>query len=211
MSISSSIANASPLFGLSRAQPLKDLFGAQKDDEANAAANPSADLLRMIQGVLQPEAAKKPADNRTDNIYARIQVNGKTVATIYNTGASETSNALARKAKQSEDGQGPELAQKRAEELAAASGGTIVKANTALTQAQWQAQQADKAGAIVDPVQQEKQRSYSGLQERRMIADPSMLVQAQLFAQQSFGFDAKTALSYVPPLDDQMKTDASFA
>jgi hypothetical protein len=211
VSLSSSISAGSPLFGLSHARPLKDLFGDQNEEAKNAAASPSADLLRMIQGVMKPEKPEKSsASDHSQDIYAEIKVGGKTVATIYNDGSAATSNALARKAKLS-DGEGLDLAEKRSQELAAAAGGAIVKPNKSVSQAQWMAQQADKAGAVVDPVQQEKQRSYSGLQERRMIADPSMLLQAQLFAQQTMGFDAQSAMSYVPPLDDQMKTDTAFA
>jgi hypothetical protein len=215
VSLSSSISGSNPLYDFTRVKPLSQRLSErqQGDDQNQVNGGLSADLLRMIQGVMKPEAGKQQqqADNRPDNIYAQIQLNGKTVATIYNSGATETSNAIAAKTKHSDDGQGPELAQQRAEELAAAAGGKIVKSNTALTQAQWQAQQADKPGAIVDPVQQEKQRFYSGLRERSMIADPSMLVQAQLFAQQTMGFDTQTAMSYVPPLDDTMSTESAKA
>lgn len=215
MSLSSSISGSNPLFDFTRVKPLSQrLSEKQGEDENQVNGGLSADLLRMIQGTMKPENGKQQADkqqvsNRTDNIYAQIQVNGKTVATIYNDGSTETSNAIAKKAKQSDNGQGPELAQTRAEELAAAAGGKIVKANSALTQAEWQAQQSGKPGAVVDQIQREKQRWYSGMQERGMIADPSMLLQAQLFAQQ--GFDAKSALSYVPPLDDTMSTEGAKA
>jgi hypothetical protein len=208
VSAASISSNVSAL-DLLRLKPQKKT-GAEQPDAAAALTGPSADLLRLIQGMMKPDAAKQQPDNRPDNIYAEIKVGGKTVATIYNSGGTETTNALGKKVKLS-DGQGPELAQKRAEELAAASGGKIVKANSAISHAQWSAQQAGKPGAVEDPVSQEKQRWYSGLQERSMIADPSMLLQAQLFAQQSMGFDAKSAMSYVPPLDDRMSSEGTAA
>jgi hypothetical protein len=211
MSIASSTSASSSPLDFLRLKPQKPKIGIEPSDADDALKSPSADLLRMIQGVMKPARPEKGSSaDKTQDIYAEIQVNGKTVATIYNDGSTETSNALAAKTKHS-DGQGPDHAQKRAEELAAAAGGKIVIADSAISQAQWAALQADKPGAIADPVQQEKQRWYSGLQERSMIANPSMLVQAQLFAQQSFGFDAKSAMSYVPPLDDTMKTDTAFA
>lgn len=205
-----SISSNSPLDFL-RLQPQKPKTGVEPTDAADALAGPAADLLRMIQGVMKPTKPEKGAGaDKSQEIYAEIKVGGKTVGTIYNDGSAETSNALAAKTKFS-DGQGIDLAQKRAEELAAAAGGAIVKPGRAISQAQWAAQRAGKAGAVEDPVQQEKQRSYSGLRERQMIADPSMLLQAQLFAQQTMNFDAKSAMSYVPPLDDSMKTETAFA
>ena len=209
-----SISNSSPLDFL-RFQPQKPKTGVEPTDAAEALAGPGADLLRMIQGVMKPTKPEKGAGaDKSQEIYAEIKVGGKTVGTIYNDGSAETSSALAAKTKFSDGpnkSSGPDLAQKRTEDLAAASGGAIVKPGRAISQAQWEALQAGKAGAVEDPVQQEKQRSYSGLRERQMIADPSMLLQAQLFAQQTMNFDAKSAMSYVPPLDDQMKTDTAFA
>src|SRR5690606_33768529 len=61
----------------------------------------------------------------------------------YNGGTSMTSNATAGKIRnlpsmgEEEKATGPELAQKRAEEIAKALGGTVVKASTAVTQAQY--------------------------------------------------------------------------
>lgn len=84
-------------------------------------------------------------DNHPDNIYGTVKVNGKVVATLYNGGGAETSNMSYSKLKNlpsmgvDEQTVGPELAQKRAEEIAAALGGTIEKAGTAQTQAQWRA------------------------------------------------------------------------
>jgi len=213
VSVASSIFGSSAPYDFTHVKPLKDRLSKGQADEGTPVEAPSADLLRMIQGLMAPSASsKQETDNRADNdpgnIYAEIQVNGKTVATIYNSGAAETSNAIARKAKLSGDrsngSEGPELAQRRAEDLAAAAGGEIVKADSAIDQAQWLAQQAGTPGASQGPAAPETQRGYSDVQDRQTIANPSMLLQAQLFAQQ--GFETKAALQYVPPLDDRMSS-----
>ena len=83
------------------------------------------------------------ADNDPSNIHATVKVGGKVVATLYNSGASMTPNALAGTVGRlpsmgpEETLTGPALAQKRAQEIAKALGGTIEQAATAQTQAQW--------------------------------------------------------------------------
>ena len=78
-----------------------------------------------------------------DEVYAEVKVGGKVVATLYNSGAAVTSNAAAGKLRQLPSmGEGttltgPALAQLRAEEIAKALGGTVSKAETAMTQSQW--------------------------------------------------------------------------
>ena len=75
--------------------------------------------------------------------YAEVMVNGKSVAKVYNSGAMSTSNAtygsIAKLDSVAEPGSmtGPELAQLRAEEIAKALGGTVVKSSDAITQSQW--------------------------------------------------------------------------
>ena len=75
--------------------------------------------------------------------YAQVVVDGKVVATLYNGGSAETSNATYARIKdlssmgEDEKSTGPELAQKRAEQIAKALGGSIVKSDTAVTQAQY--------------------------------------------------------------------------
>jgi hypothetical protein len=83
------------------------------------------------------------ADHPSQKIYAEVIVNGKSVAKIYNGGGAETSNAAAGKLKNLPSMQenypitGQLLAQQRAEEIAKALGGTVKKAPTAVTQAEW--------------------------------------------------------------------------
>lgn len=85
------------------------------------------------------------ADHPSQKLYAEVQVNGQTVAKLYNSGAMGTSNAAYGRIKnlpsmgESVSITGPELAQRRAEEIAQALGGKVVHSSTAITQAQWQA------------------------------------------------------------------------
>jgi hypothetical protein len=117
-----------------------------------------------------------PADNAPENTYAQVKVNGKVVATLYNSGGSETSNAVGAKLGDllmNPSGSGPQLAQSRAEAIAKALGGTVVKAPTAQTQAQWAARPPrqyaiDYAAMAADP---------------RMSQSVTTQVNAQLLAQ----------------------------
>jgi hypothetical protein len=84
-------------------------------------------------------------DNAPQNIYATVKVNGKVVATLYNGGSSAMTNAAAAKVGDLPDpgpNGGPNLAQSRAEYIAKATGGTIEKASTAITQSQWTPRQS---------------------------------------------------------------------
>jgi hypothetical protein len=81
-------------------------------------------------------------DNDPSELYAVIKVGDKVVGKVYNSGGSETPNNLSgvQFGGPDEDGLiGPALAQHRAEKIAKASGGTIVKSDTAITQAQFNA------------------------------------------------------------------------
>lgn len=101
-------------------------------------------IQQAIKGQHKILANPEQADNHPSNTYATVKVNGKIVATLYNSGASATSNAAYSKVKnlpsmgEEEQLTGPMLAQKRAEEIAKALGGTVEKAPTAQNQAQWQ-------------------------------------------------------------------------
>jgi galactokinase/mevalonate kinase-like predicted kinase len=93
------------------------------------------------------EAAMATAvpDNAPQNIYATVKVNGKVVATLYNGGSSWMTNDAAAKVGNLPDtgpSGGPNLAQSRAEYIAKATGGTIEKASTAITQSEWTPRQS---------------------------------------------------------------------
>jgi hypothetical protein len=73
--------------------------------------------------------------------YARVEVNGKAVAKLDNNGFTESSNGAVHKLLSDEDSplRGPALAQDRAERIAQALGGEVVKSSSALTQAEFSA------------------------------------------------------------------------
>jgi len=118
-----------------------------------------SDLIQLNPGALQPapqsvidqmNAAMKqmftyplgPPDNAPENTYATVKVNGQVVATLYNSGCSEMTNAAGAAMDGLEDPpglQGPMLAQWRAEQYAKRLGGTVEKAPTAQDQQTWNA------------------------------------------------------------------------
>ena len=82
-----------------------------------------------------------PPDNAPENTYATVKVNGQVVATLYNSGCSEMTNAAGAVMDGLEDPpglEGPALAQWRAEQYAAKLVGTVEKASTA-NQQTWNA------------------------------------------------------------------------
>lgn len=87
-----------------------------------------------------PDPSIKP-DNHPDNIYAKVIVNGEVVATLYKGGSAITSNATYGRVKnlpsmtEAETLVGPALAQKRADEIAAALGGRVELVTSAPSQA----------------------------------------------------------------------------
>lgn len=84
-------------------------------------------------------------DNAPQNVYATVTVKGKVVATLYNGGSSAMTNDAAAEVGDLPDpgpNGGPNLAQSRAEYIAKAMGGTIEKAQTAITQSKWTPRQS---------------------------------------------------------------------
>ena len=82
-------------------------------------------------------------NNAPSELYAEIRIGNKIVGKVYTSGGSETPNDVAGRVSfggLDEAGlHGPVLAQLRAEKIAGAMGGTIVKSDTAVTQAQFEA------------------------------------------------------------------------
>ncbi|MBX3454938.1 hypothetical protein [Ferrovibrio sp.] len=80
----------------------------------------------------------------SQQVYAQVKVKGQIVATLYNSGALQCSNAMAGKLQSLPSvsgagvGSGPEMAKRRAEEIARLLGGQIEPAQTAITQQQWE-------------------------------------------------------------------------
>jgi hypothetical protein len=91
-------------------------------------------------------AATEVPDNAPQNFHATVKVNGKVVATLYNSGSSAMTNVAAGAVGDLQDppglNDGPNLAQWRAEHIAKALGGTIEKAPTAITQSEWTPRQS---------------------------------------------------------------------
>jgi len=109
-------------------------FGPLKKDVAEKFA--ASDFLAGLQG---PPPGIIP-DNHPSQVYAQVKVGGEVVATIYNSGGVESSNALGGRIHNlvAEDaGQGPDLAADRAARIAKMLGGTVEKANTAMEQGEW--------------------------------------------------------------------------
>ncbi|HEX2113280.1 MAG TPA: hypothetical protein VHM01_02645 [Alphaproteobacteria bacterium] len=81
-------------------------------------------------------------DNAPSELYADVKVGSKVIARLYNSGGCETPNAFSGVQFGGPDEAGltgPALAQHRAEKIAKAYGGTIEKADTAVTQAEYDA------------------------------------------------------------------------
>lgn len=137
-------------------------------------------------------------DNHPDNIYATVKVNGKVVATLYNSGGAEMSNAGYGRIKnlpsmgKDEKLIGPALAQKRADEIAKALGGTVEKNSTAQNQAQWQNRPAQEwtydYKAIAEAEKRMNEQIEASLKLRYASAETQ--VNAQLMAQGSGLFDS---------------------
>lgn len=80
------------------------------------------------------------SDDAPQNTYARVKVDGKVVATLYNGGSATMTNDAGAKVGNLQDPPGlggPNLAQWRADSYAKLLGGTVEKAPTAITQSQW--------------------------------------------------------------------------
>jgi hypothetical protein len=119
---------------------LKPLQGAKF---ISAADNPVLrDLMATNWLTVHGAGATQPSgsDDAPQNTYAQVKVDGKVVATLYNGGSSTMTNGAAAKIGDLQDPpglSGPDLAQWRADSYAKLLGGTVEKAPTAMTQAQW--------------------------------------------------------------------------
>lgn len=111
-------------------------------------------LESMLRGkYMQSELMIEPdpsylANHPAMKTYATVVVGGKVVATLDNQGMMTTDNALGAQLRglpdQVNGRGGPDLAQARAEHVAALLGGKVVKAKTAISQAQFNANPIDQ-------------------------------------------------------------------
>lgn len=145
------------------------------------------------------------ADNHPSNIYATVKVNGEVVATLYNSGGAMTSNATAGKLSklpsmgEGETLVGPELAQKRAEEIAKALGGKVEVVGTALTQAQWNARPPVEFTYDYEAMaaaEKERKNSAAAAQD----ASAKTKVDTQIIAQN--GIEEKSAVEEKPAISN---------
>ena len=123
-----------------------------------------------------------PPDNAPENLYAEIRVGNRTIAKVYNSGCTETPNDLGY-IDLKQDGQGPTLAKVRAEQIAAAIGGTIVPAETAQPQAQWDTRPPRRWAIDYDAIERDRREAEESLRRRSQRPDESVALQAQLMAQ----------------------------
>ena len=191
----STISSALSPFDFTRVKPLKSKTDDPTDPNNPAALKtPSADLMSMIEGLMAAKGPKQSSavSNNAQALFAPVTINGTVVATLASTGDSDTGSAdeASAEAKTGGGANSFTLAQSTNANLTAIDGGTVVKASTALTQTQGTTQQADMlAGTDPNAMAREMLDAYSGRSsgslDRQILANPSMLVQAQLFAQQT--------------------------
>lgn len=94
----------------------------------------------QFKSVLEGQYSRPTDGNNGDyGTYAKVVVNGKVVATLANSGSAMMSNALSGQLSSQlvSDGSGPELAQRRAEQIARELGGTVVKSSSAMNPSDW--------------------------------------------------------------------------
>lgn len=122
-----------------------------------------ADYMKL-ENMTQPDPSYL-ANHPAMKPYATVEVDGKVVATLDNQGLIQASNALFQKfaaivPNDVNGTNGPRLAQARAEHIAAALGGKVVRSSSAITQAQFEA----------NPIDQEKLRPQ--INREAMMRDP---------------------------------------
>lgn len=143
-----------PELAEARAQKIAQALGGEiaRPSSDPGVARPLAGLAPSIRRIGAEEQARlrdhevgmfTHANVPEDKTYAEVRVNGEVVATLTNNGFMISSNAMGARLQKilgAEDTTaGPALAQQRAEKIARALGGEIVKAATAQTQSQWNA------------------------------------------------------------------------
>jgi hypothetical protein len=85
-------------------------------------------LAEMNRAFEAARATDRKSDDDPSNLYATIQKNGKTIASLYVGGSMVTPNDVALPGNLSWDGQGTILADRRIQQMLALHGGTVVYA-----------------------------------------------------------------------------------
>jgi hypothetical protein len=95
----------------------------------------TARLKQALNEVTPAELYRDAVPPGATSVYAEVRLHGKLVATLYNSGVAATAGIDPRienlPSLRNARGSGPTLAQRRAEDIARAVGGTIVLANSA--------------------------------------------------------------------------------
>lgn len=106
---------------------------------ATASVRSAPSLLDPTSVLAAVQAAGVTSDNDPSKLFAEVYKDGKVVAQLYNGGSATTYGpAMGTVTGENEPYEaGPQLAQWRANKIAAALGGTVKLADTAQTQSQW--------------------------------------------------------------------------
>ena len=187
-----SATNTGLSLDVSQLKLLKSLKQA-KPEEKDDSATPALDMKRMIEQLFEAKYTKPVggADADPRDLAAEIKVDGKPIDKIYNSRPVDPVNAFG-PLKPGADGAKPDPARNSAEDIAEAAGGKIPKTASAAAAAapQPNAPPARQSTNDWDAIEREKQQWFAGIKSLRTIGDPSMLVRAQLFAQQGAGVEA---------------------
>lgn len=152
------------------------------------------DLMATNWLVAHDDSANQPAvsDDASQNAYARVKVDGKVVATLYNGGSSTLTNDAAAKIGKLENPpglSGPDLAQWRADSYARLLGGSVEKAPTAITQSQWTPRQSnsttysrDQLNAAFQAMLAEGQKATAQLQSPHLASGTQAGTRADISA-----------------------------
>lgn len=182
---------------VSQLKLLKSLKQAKPDEKAEGAI-PALDMKRMIEQMFETQFTKPVGGAEADprDLAAEIRVDGKPVDRIYTSGNANDEAALGPLKPGAEgardairDWTRPDLAQNRAEDIAEARGGKTAKTSGIAAAQDAKAAPLRHVTNDWDAIEREKQQWYAGIKSLRTIGDPSMLVQAQLFAQQGAGVE----------------------
>ncbi len=95
------------------------------------------EIKRMHEGLAS--IYRKP-NVPVDTPYAEVRIKGATIAIISNSGGVKSPDAMSGRVLalvKGDIGQGPQLGEQRAEKIAEAFGGKVVKSSTALSQQEW--------------------------------------------------------------------------
>lgn len=139
--------------------------------------------FRLEEKRLIEQMFTRPVGRTGYGDYARVVKGGKVVAILDNTGGASMSNGLGALlgAKLPNDGEGPELADRRAKLIAELTGGDVVVEQTAMSVSEWN--QREPIKTAVDFAAMTRDGFYGRWQELSQPATTSSRLNAQLLGQ----------------------------